>query len=360
MGQEDDNRKRRAWKQLSEAERYKIEALSHAGHRAAEIGAQLGRDRRTIERELVRGSVVLRRENRYVSRNPKVPDYLEECRYLADVGQGVKEERAANKGRPLKIGQAHDLVDHIEKMIVEEKYSPDAVLGQIKAEGKKFTEMICTKTLYNYIDNGLFLNLSNEDLPVKKNGRKRRYRRTRKVALNNLAGRSIEERPVEIETREESGHWEMDCVVGKGKACLLVLTERKTRMQMIFKMPEKTQECVIARLNMLEHKYKGRFREIFKTITMDNGPEFLDATRMEASILVDGEKRTTVYYAHPYSAYERGSNENANRLIRRFVPKGSDIGKLTKAQIKRIERWINHYPRRIFSYRSAIQMMACA
>lgn len=360
MSQEQYTKKKGKWKQLSEAERYQIEVLDQAGYKASQIGEQMGRDRRTIERELARGNVVQRRENPYASRNPAVPDYLQEKRYCADVGQRIKEERASNKGRGLKIGCGHDLAHYIEEKIGKEKYSPDALIGQIKAQGLKFSVMICTKTLYNYINRGLFLGISNRDLPVKKDGRKREYRRTRRVALNNITGRSIEERTKEIESREDFGHWEMDCVVGKGKACLLVLTERKTRMEMILKMPQKTQECVVARLNILELEYKARFKEMFKSITTDNGAEFLDAARLEASSLYCGQKRTKLYYAHPYSAYERGSNENANRLIRRFIPKGTDIAKLSEAQIRRIEHWINNYPRRIFNYRSAVQVMEYA
>ena len=148
----------------------------------------------------------------------------------------------------------------------------------------------------------------------------------------------------------------MDCVVGTGRACLLVLTERHSRMQRIFKMPAKTQANVVAVLNRLERKHKGAFSRLFKTITVDNGGEFLDAFGMEASCRKTNAKRTTVYYAHPYSAWERGSNENANRLIRRFVPKGTDIGKLSKQDVARIEYWMNHYPRRLFGYRSAFSV----
>jgi len=79
---------------------------------------------------------------------------------------------------------------------------------------------------------------------------------------------------------------------------------------------------------------------------------------LEASCLRKGEKRTTWYYAHPYSAWERGSNENANRLIRRFAPKGTDIGKLTNKDIRRIENWMNNYPRRMFGYKTAKDMAA--
>ncbi len=156
----------------------------------------------------------------------------------------------------------------------------------------------------------------------------------------------------------EEGHWEMDCVVGKPgtSACLLVLTERVTRQELILKMRNKTQDCVVAVIDRLERRYGTRFSDVFKTITVDNGGEFLDGERMERSIRSPSRKRTSIYYAHPYCVWERGSNENQNKLIRRFVPKGMDIDTLSHKNIKRIEYWMNHYPRRQFGYKSPSQM----
>jgi IS30 family transposase len=353
MGQLNNNTKQRKWKQIKENERYKIEALLKAGLKAKEIAQQLGRDRRTIEREIKRGLVIQRRENPYVSRNPDIKDYLDEYVYLADVGQRRAEENAKNKGRGLKIGHDHSLARYLEKRIMEDKLAPDAVIGEIKEKGLKFKVTLCTKTVYNMIDRGDFLKLTNKDLPVKKESKKRRYRKVRRVSLKNTKGRSIEERPAAAENREEIGHWEMDIVVGSTKACLLVMTERKSRKELIFKLPSKHQKHVKEVIDKLEKKYKTRFKECFKSITMDNGSEFLDSEGLEASCLKPGEKRTECYYAHPYSSWERGSNENANRLIRRFVPKGTDINKLTQKDVKRIEQWMNNYPRRIFGYKTA-------
>jgi len=220
----------------------------------------------------------------------------------------------------------------------------------------KFAVSLCTKTVYNMIDRGDFLNLTNKNLPVQRNRKKRSYKPVRKVALNNIRGRSIEERPLEVENRTEYGHWEMDCVVGKGKACLLVLTERKHREELIIKLPSKTQACVIAALNMLEKRYKREFAKTFKSITMDNGSEFLDTQGLETSILKPGTKRTTCYYAHPYSAWERGSNENQNKLIRRFIPKGANIDAFSKKDILRIQNWMNNYPRRILNFKTPLQL----
>ena len=207
------------------------------------------------------------------------------------------------------------------------------------------------------IDAGIFLNLSNQAFPVKKPGKNRTYKRTRSVALNNTKGRSIEERPPEIEKREGYGHREMDCVVGRGRACLPALTERQSREEIVMKMAAKTQACVKQALDRLERKYRSKYREKFQSITMDNGCEFLDMKGLETSCLNDKNPRTICYYAHPYSAWERGSNENQNKLIRRFIPKGADIGKYTNAEIKRIEYWMNNYPRRMFGYKTAKDMV---
>ena len=146
----------------------------------------------------------------------------------------------------------------------------------------------------------------------------------------------------------------MDTVVGgKGTtACLLVLTERYSRTELIYLLKNRTQECVLAVFDRLERKYKSNFNKVFESITCDNGGEFLDSEGLERSCL-HGNKRTAIYYAHPYSSWERGSNENANKLIRKFIKKGEDIGKLPVAYIKRVEKWINNYPRRIFAYKTA-------
>ena len=95
----------------------------------------------------------------------------------------------------------------------------------------------------------------------------------------------------------------------------------------------------------------GAFRSAFKSITADNGSEFLDYEALERS--VSSGTRTHVYYAHPYSSWERGSNENANRMIRRFIPKGSDISKVTHRQVQQIEDWMNSYPRKILDFETA-------
>ena len=244
---------------------------------------------------------------------------------------------------------------HLEKRIADDKFSPDAAIGELKTQGLAFSVSICTKTLYNMIDRGDFHRLTNKDLPVKRNKSQRSYKKISKVAKNNLKGRSIEQRPQWINERKEVGHWEMDLIVGKGTTCLQVLTERVSRKELIFKIPNKKQQTITKTLDRLEMKYKEAFYTMFKSITMDNGTEFVDQQALEASCIKAGKKRTTCYYAHPYSSWERGSNENANRLIRRFIPKGANIDQYSDQQVKDIEQWMNNYPRKLLGYKTANQ-----
>ena len=103
-----------------------------------------------------------------------------------------------------------------------------------------------------------------------------------------------------------------------------------------------------------ERLHKGSFPQVFKTITVDNGSEFSDVFGIQRSCYKRTKgPRTKVYYCHPYSSYERGSNENQNKLIRRFIPKGAKISDYTHEEIDRIIYWMNHYPRRIFGGKSS-------
>lgn len=120
-------------------------------------------------------------------------------------------------------------------------------------------------------------------------------------------------------------------------------------------MKDKTQGSVTNSLNKLKKKLQGKFTEIFKTITVDNGSEFINHKLLETSILDSSNKRTNIYYAHPYFAYERGSNENENnnKLIRKFIDKNTDISKISNKRILYIQNWINNYPCKLFNYMSA-------
>lgn len=353
MEQTHSTTKRRKWKQLTERERYQIEAYFRAGWKVQQIAEQIGYSKRTIERERTLG---MTEQLKPATKGIKAHgDVQKQWVYLADVAQRRHEENAKGKGRNLKIGSDHRLADSIERKIKDEKYAPAAVIGDFMQHGWPSDVRICVKTLYNYIDRGLFLSINHEELPFKKKRTKPTTHKRRKVAWNNRGGKSIEERPEEVNQRQAFGHWEIDLVIGrKGtKPVLLTLVERKTRKSLYILVKNKSQKEVLQALRRMKRRSKGDFAEVFKSITADNGSEFLDGA---------GLKKATgceeVYYAHPFSSWERGSNENGNRILRRFLPKGTDFSQLKAETLQRIEDWVNNYPRKIFGYKTANDMYA--
>ena len=256
----------------------------------------------------------------------------------------------------LKIGNNFAVAEFIEEKILHEDYSPVAVCALLREEEyqEKYHITFCRATIYKYIDDGnIFPHITNKDLP-EKGQRKREYKQVREKRPPR--GRSIEERPPEVETREEVGHWEGDTVVGKkgSKARLLVFSERATRNEIIIKIPDGTTKSVVRALDRLERRFGADFPRIFKSITFDNGSEFADCEGLERSRRRKGKKRTTVYYCHPYTACERGTNENINRMIRRKFPKGTDFDKVRASKVKAAETWLNNCPRGILGFRSAV------
>ena len=330
-------------KYFKEHERYQLEILLQQKTPVKDIAKILDRSLTTIYREIRLGTVE--------QLDSQLRTYK---KYCADTAQRIQEERSHNKGKNLKVGNDLEFIKFLESMILEKKYSPVAILAHIKKNNLTFKTNVCYKTIYNYINSGLLLNVTSKNLPMprkkvdKANQKKRQAR--------NHVHTSIEKRPKEIYDRLVYGHWELDTVEsGKDdKTCLFVFTERMTREELIFKADGKNQESLLKILNRLERQLTAPvFRDTFKTITCDNGVEFLDMEGMERSCYNKIMKRTKIYYCHPYNACERGSNENANKLIRRWIPKGSSISTFTDQYIKDLQDWINNYPRKIFNYLSS-------
>ncbi|ORJ90864.1 IS30 family transposase, partial [Streptococcus dysgalactiae] len=149
-----------------------------------------------------------------------------------------------------------------------------------------------------------------------------------------------------INDRSEFGHWEIDLILGKktkGEALMLTLVERQTRYALGVKLEDKQSQTVNRAVTHLISQYP------IASITADNGSEFSLLSNLEA---VD------VYFAHPYSSHERGTNENFNGLLREYVPKGTKT--TTPKEVAAIEHWINHYPKRLFNYKSPVEMLKLA
>lgn len=263
----------RNYKHLTFTDRLQIEAWQKVGIKPAKMAALLGVHVSTIYRELKRG--VYTRLN---------SDLTEEERYSPDIAEEKYRANLKAKGAGLKIGSDHEYATYLEYKVSAEKYAPGAILGEIKRKGLQFNTTISKTTFYRYIEDGVFLTITNKDLPVKCNKDKQKYER---VKPNRApAGKSIEKRPAEVAERDSFGHWEMDCVVGKKgtKKTFLVLTERYSRYEIIRIMKDHTAASVIKALDGIERSYGvGLFSKVFQSITIDNGSEFSDYEGLERS-----------------------------------------------------------------------------
>ena len=173
--------------------------------------------------------------------------------------------------------------------------------------------------------------------------KQRRKRYARHDSRGRLAGKKmIGSRPVSVETRESIGDWEIDTVHGSSTACVLTVVERSTGLVRIGALRRATKELTTRRTLSLLAKEAHRIR----TITADNGCEFHDYETIEAGLKID------FYFATPHHAWERGSNENTNGLLRQYLPKGTDLAGLTQPQCNRIAAILNNRPRKRLGYKT--------
>ena len=347
MCQQNNNTKSKKGKHLEYSERQSIERWFNRDKRTkVEIAELLDRTEKTIRNEIKRGLV-----------KNLTTELIEIWVYSADVAQQKYEYYLRAKGPKLKIDNDYELKEYVEKSIKEDKKSPEVIAKEIKK--MNFKTKMCARTIRNNIYAGDIYDIKSTDMIYNKEYKEKN--KEKRVCEKVPPEKSIDYRPEEANTREAYGHWEGDLVIGTKKrgAVLFTLTERKTREEIIVKIPGKKAEYVAQALDLIERRYKKIFYTKFKTITFDNGGEFRNWKSLEKSY--DNRRktaRTQVYYAHPYRSGERGSNENANRLIRRFIPKGIDITPISEEYIQKIEDWINNYPRAMFNYKSTNEILS--
>lgn len=335
------NTKKKKYKHITYAERTMIETWYNQDKKSKkEIAELLHKTERTIRREINRGKVIIRGY-----------EWEDKEEYSARIAQDKYEYGMTSKGPELKLDQDMKLVKHIEEQIIKEKKSPEVISKQLNEYG--FEIDISGRTIRNAIKNGIVFEKINHGKIIYKKEYNNKNKEKR-VSKQIPAEKSIEYRPKEANIRTEYGHWEGDLVIGKQgtKTVLFTLTERKTRQEIIMKLPNKKTETIAIAMDKIERRYGSKFYKTFKSITFDNGVEFMGYKGIEKSCRIK-DKRTTVYYAHPYCSGERGTNENNNRLIRRWIPKGTDMTKIKASFIKEIEDWINNYPRAMFDYKSS-------
>ena len=327
-------------RELTYHDRLVIETLYNKGFKIKDIAADLSVSLPTVYREIKRGS--------YQHKNS---DWTYTEKYSADKAQMVHDFNVLARGKPLKIQNDYQFAKYVSKQIRKEHYSPQAIIGDIKKSNLKFNTTISYKTIYRYVEQGLIPNVTKKDLPFQ--GKRKKKAEPKPIQPVPQNKRSIETRPNEIFARSTFGHWEMDSVIGKREKgqTLLVMTERLTRFELVFRSKDKTIASTVRILNRLEKRLGRNFRTIFRTITVDNGCEFNNSPKIEKSIYKGN--RTLLYYCHPYQSSERGSNEKQNQMIRRHIKKYTKIEDYSDQTLKKVQDWLNNYPRGIFNYESA-------
>jgi len=321
---------------LALTERIEIQTLKRQGLSNRRIAKELNRSHSTINDEIKRGW----------ARQKKILNgqtiYSED--YYAETGQLVYERSRQACLPKFKLLKVDRFIQYAKEQIKDHKWSPDIIVGRVIKDGLfDAHERVCAKTLYAYIDAGL-IELNNMDLWLKlqRNTKPKRVRENKR----NL-GKSIEERPSEINDRTTFGHWEIDTIVGKktkDQPVLLTMTERLTRYTLVIKIQGKHEAAVNETIRSLSQD-NPHFPHLFKSITSDNGSEFAGLSETLSGL-------SDVYFAHPYASWERGANEKHNGILRRFIPKGKSLKDYTVQQIKQMMHWMNHLPRKILNYQT--------
>lgn len=334
----------RNFKHLTMTDRHTLEKLLRAGESISRIAQILEKHISTIYRELKKGKYEHIKDNYF--------NIVKEQRYAAELAQKKYELNLKNKGKKLKIIGDVKQINYINTMLSAGLYSPQSVLYLIQKNEIKFDVKInSVNTLYSYIKKGIFPDITMDLSLVKK---KKHRKRKIKIVKKCPSGISIEKRPIDIDNREIFGHWEMDSVIGSKRSEKVILTflERKTRKVILELAKNHSAIEVVRALNRIEKRYKSGFFSIFKSMTSDNGTEFSDTKGLQKALYRKGD-RTVIYTCHPYCSFERGSNENVHKFIRRFFPKGESFKNLSRNKLKEIEQYINNYPRHLFKGKCA-------
>lgn len=325
------NTETRKGQHLSFEERVTIELRLKDNWNINQIAKDLKRSYNAVKKEIARGTVLLY--------HGKVR------RYKARAGQAAYELNRQRCVKTTKLLECMRFIQYVEQHFEEDGWSLDACVGYALESGNfSREEIVCTRTLYNYVDAG-FMHIRNIDLPEKVS-RKPRQERVRQN--KRKLGDSIEERPESIEMREEFGHWEFDSVLGQkgeNEPVVVTMVERKTRYCIWLRVENHTANALMDAVHAAFQSYNDCLSRVFKSITADNGSEFARLSELK-------EEGVAVYFTHPYSSFEKGTNECHNRMLRRFIPKGKSIVDYSQEDIAHFADLINGLPRKLLEYRT--------
>ena len=317
------------YKHLSMDERNVIHRMQVLGHTPAEIARCLGRSASTVSRELRRNASC---EGRYFPGTAQVKAYA---------------RRRARVRRP-KTGSQR-LMQHVAERL-ERRWSPQQIAGRLREVGSQQLGglTISHQSIYRWIwSDPQRAERFRPFLRVAWKPRRKPYGKPSR--RGKIPGRvSIEERPAAAEQRSRLGDWEADTMVGKGRRGYLVTcVDRASRYLVARKIPRCTSKAINGQLHAAMRRLPAERR---KTVTSDNGREFAGHRKLARLLGV------SVYFAHPYSAWERGTCENTNGLLRQYVPKGTDFLQLTAWQLESYVRALNNRPRKCLNYRTSAEV----
>ena len=351
MSVKDNNTKseKNQYHHLTKDDRIKIEFMLNQkdenGKRLysnSKIAKELGVNKSTIGREI---------KNRIKSKVSVMSGKITNLPYSAYTAQeDYNFKRSMSKAKYI-LDKYPKMRAYIEDKILKDSWAPDVIVGYMNKNEMYLEDgftSISTPTIYNAIRNDILKVKINDTRRMAKFQEHHKDLKKKEVPLNKQE-HSIEKRPESINNRKEFGHFELDTVIGSSKGihqCLMTLTERKTRFEIIFKLEAKTKEEVLEKFNKLKDYLKTNFSELLKSLTTDNGTEF--------SLFNDIIKNTNteIYFCHPYASCEKGTNEKHNGIIRYFIPKGTLIENYSNEQINDIANWMNNYPRKILDYKT--------
>lgn len=315
---------------INQEERELIAQMRWEGNSLSEIARVLYRDKGTISRELKRNA------------SPKY-----ECYTPCQAQRRADRKRIESYDRPRLKQELIRRYVH-EKIMVD--WSPELIAGRLKIDHPGYE--ISHEAIYQYIYHPQTPQRQEMIARLIRGHRKRRPkdigRKERKTKIPNRI--PIDARPESVELRQQYGHWEGDSIVSrKSKAALNSLTERKSRLLLLTKIDRKsaseTNKAVLKRLQKLPLKAR-------RTLTLDNGTENAKHEKLTRKLGIQ------CYFAHPYSSWERGTNEHINGMVRWYLPKGTDFSKIDKKQLAKIESCINSRPRKCLGFKTPLEVAA--
>jgi len=308
----------RTYKQLTQEQRYQIYVLLKTGQTQTQIAAMIGVHKSTLSREL--------------SRNRGQRGYRAK--------QAHQKALSRRKKAVARIGPETWAV--VEDKLRQD-WSPEQISGWLKSR-QGIT--ISHEWIYQYVlaDKRAGGDL-HRHLRCQKKRRKRYGSYDRRGQMPNRV--SIDERPAVVDRRERLGDWEADTIFGKGRRqAIVTLTERKSRLALLYKVEQRKADQVgEAIVELLQPVVDD-----VHTVTLDNGKEFAEHERLAKVLEAD------FYFAHPYAAWERGTNENMNGLIRQYIPKNRDLSTVTSQELVMIMRRLNHRPRKCLDFMSPFEV----